>query len=87
MTEEAGPTTSAFDFGAVLRMHSMDKVNAHKNGRKAKDPLLRKEHGEPGSSSSETTVSETRKVHRVTVDIESNKEDQAGVALMMDSSV
>ena len=41
MTEAGGPTASAFDFGAVLRMHSMDKANAQ-NGRQAKYPLLYK---------------------------------------------
>lgn len=84
LAEANGPTAGAFDFGAVLRMQAMEKANAMKNERQSKDPLLRKEEG---GSSSDTNEGETRKVNRITVDIESNKEEQTSMPLMMDSSV
>lgn len=86
VTEAGGPTTSAFDFGAVLRMHSMDKANAQ-NGRQAKYPLLTKEQGDQGSLSSDTTGGESRNIYKVNVDIESNKKEETSVPLMMDSNV
>lgn len=82
-----GPTTSAFDFGAVLRMHSMDKANAQRDGRQAKYPLLTGEQGDQGSLSSDTTGGESRNINRVNVDIESNKKEETSVPLMMDSNV
>ena len=70
-------------------MQAIERANSQRSERQAKNPLLNKEHD---SSSSDTTNGDTRKVDRITVDIESKKEEhaaasEASVPLMVDTTV